>query len=48
MPEPFWTPYARHRAVLDRSDRLQEEDHDYRLAVEAESYFSREGVRDCV
>jgi hypothetical protein len=47
LREPFWTPYERHRELVDRQDRVLDVGHDSRLALEAETYFAWEGVMDC-
>jgi hypothetical protein len=49
MPrEPFWTPYELHREVVDRLDAELEAATAVEFAMQAETWFSKEGVRDCV
>ena len=47
MPrEPFWTPYERHRDLIDRLDAEADAVHEETTRVEFERCFSKE--MDCV
>lgn len=49
MPrEPFWAPYQRHRDVIELRDVELDAGYEADIAVEAETWFSKEGVMDCV
>lgn len=48
LRESFWTPYQRHRDLVERHDMELEALHEQVLALEAETYFTRGGLRDCV
>lgn len=49
MPrESWWAPHQRHFEAVDRLDVELEAAHELAFAMQAETWFSKEGVRDCV
>jgi hypothetical protein len=46
--ESWWAVYERHFGVVDRPDAELEVAQEMALAMQAETWFSKEGVKDCV
>jgi hypothetical protein len=46
--ESWWAPHERHRAAVERRDVELDAAHEVAFALEAETWFSKEGVKDCV
>ena len=46
--EPWWQLHDRHAQIVDRRDIELDVVHELAFALESETWFSREAVRDCV